>query len=64
MFKTSRIQQMLAGVVLVAALPLTAVAQGKEPVKIGLVTSKSGPFATMGADVLNGRPMLTTEVAA
>jgi branched-chain amino acid transport system substrate-binding protein len=54
MFKTSRIQQMLAGVVLVAALPLTAVAQGKEPVKIGLVTSKSGPFATMGADVLNG----------
>lgn len=54
MFKTSRIQQMLAGMVLVAALPLTAVAQGKEPVKIGLVTSKSGPFATMGADVLNG----------
>src|SRR5690606_6827115 len=54
MFKTTRIQQMLAGVVLVAALPLTAAAQDKEPLKIGMVTSKSGAFSTMGADVANG----------
>ena len=54
MFKNSKIQQLLAGVVLVASLPLTAAAQAKDPVKIALVTSKSGGFSTMGADVANG----------
>ena len=54
MFKNSKIQQLLAGVVLVASLPLTAAAQTKDPVKIALVTSKSGGFSTMGADVANG----------
>lgn len=54
MFKNSKIQQLLAGVVLVASLPLTAAAQAKDPVKIALVTSKSGGFSTMGADVGNG----------
>jgi branched-chain amino acid transport system substrate-binding protein len=54
MFKTSKIQFLLAGVVLVAALPLTAAAQARDPVKIALVTSKSGAFSTMGADVANG----------
>ncbi len=54
MFKTSRLQPLLAGVVLVAALPLTAAAQAKDPIKIALVTSKSGAFSTMGADVASG----------
>ncbi|MFA5664428.1 ABC transporter substrate-binding protein [Castellaniella sp.] len=54
MLKLSRTHQLLASVALTAALPLTTLAQAKDPVKIALVTSKSGPFATMGADVLNG----------
>ncbi len=64
MFKTSKIQQMLAGVVLVAALPLTAAAQAKDPIKIALVTSKSGGFSTMGADVANGIKFAVEEANA
>lgn len=64
MFKTSKIQKMLAGVVLVAALPLTAAAQAKDPIKIALVTSKSGGFSTMGADVANGIKFAVEEANA
>ena len=64
MFKTSKVQKMLAGVVLVAALPLTAMAQAKVPVKIALVTSKSGGFSTMGADVANGIKFAVEEANA
>lgn len=64
MFKNSKIQQLLAGVVLVAALPLTAAAQAKDPVKIALVTSKSGGFSTMGADVANGIKFAVEEANA
>ena len=42
----------LAGILLVAALPLAAQAQGKEPVKVGLVSSKSGVFAEQGEEVI------------
>ncbi len=48
MFKMKKIQAALAGVALVAALPLSLMAQGKEPVKVGLVSSKSGVFAEQG----------------
>jgi branched-chain amino acid transport system substrate-binding protein len=44
----------LAGAALIALAPLSALAQAKEPVKIALVSSKSGNFAAMGVDVLNG----------
>lgn len=54
MFKTKPLQTLLAGVVLVASVPLTALAQDKEPLKVALITSKSGAFSTMGADVANG----------
>lgn len=54
MFKLKAIPHLLAGAVLVAALPLQALAQAKEPVKIALVSSKSGGFSTMGVDVING----------
>ncbi|MDY0107739.1 MAG: ABC transporter substrate-binding protein [Giesbergeria sp.] len=64
MFKTSKIQKMLAGVVLVAALPLNAAAQAKDPIKIALVTSKSGGFSTMGADVANGIKFAVEEANA
>jgi len=36
----------------VALLPFTALAQGKEPVKVGLVSSKSGVFAQQGEEVI------------
>lgn len=36
----------------VALLPFTAYAQGKEPVKVGLVSSKSGVFAQQGEEVI------------
>ncbi|WP_367846904.1 ABC transporter substrate-binding protein [Rhodoferax sp. WC2427] len=49
MFTKNRI---LAALALTAALPLAALAQGKEPVKIGLVSSKSGVFAQQGEEVM------------
>ena len=55
---------LLTGVALAATLPLTALAQDKEPVKIALVTSKSGAFATMGADVANGIKFAVEEANA
>lgn len=55
---------LLTGAALAAALPLAALAQGKEPVKIALVTSKSGAFATMGADVANGIKFAVEEANA
>ena len=57
-------QTLLAGAALAAALPLAAMAQAKEPVKIALVTSKSGAFATMGADVANGIKFAVNEANA
>ena len=55
---------LLTGVALAATLPLTALAQDKEPVKIALVTSKSGAFATMGADVATGIKFAVDEANA
>ena len=49
MFTPNRI---LAALALTAALPMAALAQGKEPVKIGLVSSKSGVFAQQGEEVM------------
>lgn len=64
MFKRTQLHKLLAGTVLLATLPLAAYAQGKEPIKIGLVTSKSGGFATMGADVANGIKFAVDEANA
>ena len=47
-----KIYQLLASAALVTALPLCALAQGKEPVKVGLVSSKSGVFAEQGEEVM------------
>jgi branched-chain amino acid transport system substrate-binding protein len=47
-----KIYQLLASAALVTALPLSALAQGKEPVKVGLVSSKSGVFAEQGEEVI------------
>ena len=64
MFKTTKIQQMLAGVVLVATLPLSAAAQTKEPIKIGLVSTKSGAYSAMGVHVINGVKFAVEEANA
>jgi branched-chain amino acid transport system substrate-binding protein len=64
MFKRTQLHKLLAGTILLATLPLAAYAQGKEPIKIALVTSKSGGFATMGADVANGIKFAVDEANA
>lgn len=64
MFKFSTVQQAVAGALVLAALPMVALAQGKDPVRIALVTSKSGGFATMGADVANGIKFAVEEANA
>jgi branched-chain amino acid transport system substrate-binding protein len=64
MFKRTQLHKLLAGTVLLATIPLAAYAQGKEPIKIALVTSKSGGFATMGADVANGIKFAVDEANA
>ncbi|WP_342131757.1 ABC transporter substrate-binding protein [Hydrogenophaga sp. OTU3427] len=52
MFKMKSLHASLAAALAVAALPLAALAQGKEPVKIGLVSSKSGVFSQQGEEVM------------
>jgi len=52
MFKMKPLQRSLAVLALVSALPLAAMAQGKEPVKVGLVSSKSGVFAQQGEEIM------------
>jgi len=52
MFKIKTLQSALISATLIAALPLSALAQGKEPVKIGLLSSKSGVFAEQGEEVM------------
>ncbi|MDO9400568.1 MAG: ABC transporter substrate-binding protein [Polaromonas sp.] len=52
MFKMKPLQRSLAALALTAILPLAVLAQGKEPVKVGLVSSKSGVFAQQGEEVI------------
>lgn len=51
-FKT--LAPLLLGAAILTPIALPAAAQDKEPLRIALISSKSGPFATMGADVLSG----------
>lgn len=64
MFKLKQLQRSLAGLVLVAALPLSAMAQAKDPVKVGLVSSKSGVWAEMGEEAIRGVRFAIDEVNA
>jgi branched-chain amino acid transport system substrate-binding protein len=54
MLQTRILPRLIAVSVLAAVLPLGAMAQGKEPVKVGLVSSKSGVFAQQGEEVIRG----------
>lgn len=64
MFKMKPLQRTLAALALVTALPLAAQAQGKESVKVGLVSSKSGGFAGMGEEVVRAIQFAIDEVNA
>lgn len=64
MFKTTKMHQMLAAAALLAALPLGAAAQAKDPIKIGLVSTKSGAYSAMGAHVINGVKFAVDEANA
>ena len=53
MFEFSKFQRRsLTALAVAAAFPFAAMAQGKEPVKVGLVSSKSGVFAQQGEEVI------------
>lgn len=54
MFRLKPLTRRLAGAALLAAVPLAVMAQGKEPIKVGLVSSKSGVFAQQGEEVIRG----------
>jgi branched-chain amino acid transport system substrate-binding protein len=54
MFQRRTLARFIAGATIAAALPLGAYAQGKETVKVGLVTSKTGVWAEMGEEVARG----------
>ena len=52
MLKMKLSQHFLAALVLCAALPFSASAQTKDPIKVGAVSSQSGTFAQQGEEVL------------
>ena len=52
--KLKALTPLLLGAALVSSFTLPVAAQEKDPLRIALISSKSGPFATMGADVLSG----------
>ena len=64
MFKMKTLRRTVLGLALAAALPLSVMAQGKEPIKIGLLSSKSGVFAEMGEEVLRAAQFAIDEANA
>lgn len=52
--KISRLHRFFAATVLASAVSMAASAQGKDPVKVGLVSSKTGVWAEMGEEVIRG----------
>lgn len=64
MFKRKTLNQMLAVASVAAALPMAVMAQGKDPVKVGLVSSKSGVWAEMGEETIRGVRFAIDEVNA
>lgn len=64
MTNMSKIKMTAVSALLAMALPLAVSAQSKDPLKVALITSQSGPFATMGVDVANGIRFAVEEVNA
>lgn len=63
-FRPLRTAAALAAIALAAALPLGAAAEDKEPVKVGLVSSKSGVFAQQGEEVIRAVKFAAEEANA
>jgi branched-chain amino acid transport system substrate-binding protein len=66
MSKTTMTRRTLGAVMALGALccPVAAMAQAKEPIRVGLVTSQSGPFAEAGAYVQRGIQFAVDEANA
>lgn len=52
--KLNKLQGLMWAAVVGVALPMGAMAQGKEPLRVGLVSSKTGVWAEMGEEVIRG----------
>ncbi|MFT0849791.1 ABC transporter substrate-binding protein [Achromobacter sp. F4_2707] len=52
--KFKALTPLLLSAAMLTSFTMPATAQEKEPLRLALISSKSGPFATMGADVLSG----------
>lgn len=64
MTNMSKIKMTAVSALLAMALPLSVSAQAKDPLKVALITSQSGPFSAMGVDVANGVRFAVEEVNA
>lgn len=66
MFERRTLARMIAAATIATAtaLPIAATAQGKEPVKVGLVSSKSGVFAQQGEEIIRGVKFAVEEANA
>ena len=62
--KLKALTALLARCALIAALPFGAYAQAQSPVKVGLVSSKSGVFAQQGEEVMRGVKFAVEEANA
>src|ERR1700687_4705970 len=61
---TKLTRRAVAVAALFAAFPLAVMAQTKDPVRVGLVTSKSGVFAEQGEEVLRAVQFASDEANA
>ena len=52
MLTKRKLTQAMAAAALLTALPLSGLAQAKDPIRVGLVSSKSGVFAQQGEEVM------------
>ncbi|APW36037.1 branched-chain amino acid ABC transporter substrate-binding protein [Rhodoferax koreense] len=64
MFKMKTLPRSLAALAVAGLLPFAVLAQGKEPVKVGLVSSKSGVFAQQGEEVMRAVQFAVDEANA
>ncbi len=64
MFERRTLARMIAAATIASTLPIAASAQSREPVKVGLVSSKSGVFAQQGEEVIRGVKFAVEEANA
>ncbi|MEP6875411.1 MAG: ABC transporter substrate-binding protein [Burkholderiales bacterium] len=62
--KNKLTRRALAAIAVCTAMPFAAMAQGKDPVRVGLISSKSGVFAQQGEEVIHAIQFAIDEVNA